>query len=230
MAHHGDRRRACTLTLNKKLLILQLLDKGHTQCSIARRFHTTQSTISKIFTDRKNILKSTKKADDKVCKSDNEEYDNESGEEEEVNIEHDSDGDDDHDDNVDDDGDDDDDDADDADDNTYKEDEDDYVCGKNNERRGRKLRTTSSLDNKFVKSIGRYLNDILDGKFKLDDYQLMQLRQQKDSVYQLACDSTSLMTKSAILQDSRVLTALIHPLLEFYENINTEPRQYLAGC
>jgi CENP-B N-terminal DNA-binding domain len=195
-----DRRRTRTLTLSKKVLILQLLSKGHTQCSLARRFHTTQPTISKILANRKTILKLAKNGNGAKHNSKSVEYSTDSEEDnEEVTNE--------EDDSSDSGGDDDDDDG--------------YECKQSDERAAIGSKTTKSkFDRKFISHITRYVNDILEGRLKLEEYPLSELCQQKDNLCRLVRDSTSLSTKRAILQDSDLLRVLIYPLFEFYENRN----------
>lgn len=195
-----DRRRTRTLTLSKKVLILQLLSKGHTQCSLARRFHTTQPTISKILANRKTILKLAKNGNGAKHNSKSVEYSTDSEEDnEEVTNE--------EDDSSDSGGDDDDDDG--------------YECKQSDERAAIGSKTTKSkFDRKFISHITRYVNDILEGRLKLEEYPLSELCQQKENLCRLVRDSTSLSTKRAILQDSDLLRVLIYPLFEFYENRN----------
>lgn len=196
----GDRRRTRTLTLSKKVLILQLLNKGHTQCSLARRFHTTQPTISKILANRNTILKLAKKGNGAKHNSRNVEYSTDSEEDnEEVSNE----------------------DDDSSDGGSDDDDDDGYECEKIDERSAIRSKTTkSTFDSKFISHIIRYVNDILEGRLKLEEYPLSELCQHKDNLYRLVRDSTSLSTKRAILQDSDLLRVLIYPLLEFYENRN----------
>jgi CENP-B N-terminal DNA-binding domain len=193
------RDRRSRLSLDRKLSILRLLSKGHTQCSLARRFHTTQPTISKILANRKAILKLAKKGNGEKHNSKNVEYstDSEEGNEATSN--------------------DDDDDS-----NSDDDDDDGYESRKIDGLVERKSKMTkSTFNSQFMSHLIRYVSDILEDRLQLDEYLMSELCRQKDNLYRLVCDSTSLSVKRAILQNDDLLRVLTYPLFEFYENINS---------
>jgi CENP-B N-terminal DNA-binding domain len=193
----GDGR--STLSLSRKLSILQLLSKGHTQCSLARRFHTTQPTISKILANRKAILKLAKKGNGEKRNSKNVEDSTDSEEDNEETS------------------------NDDDDDDSNSDDDDDggYESRKIDELVERKSKMTkSAFNSQFMSRLIRYVNDILENRLQLDEYLMSELCRQKDNLYRLVRDSTSPSVKRAILQNGDLLKILTYPLFEFYENRN----------